>query len=125
MNGRQARAARRAVRVEAKALMASPALTDVAVERSSQDAKWGEQNHLNGTGPQVAPPGMVEDVRAATEKAFKQGVGSWRHILSEEVMEAFAENDPSLLRQELVQTAAVAVAWIECIDRQAEIEAEL
>lgn len=42
----------------------------------------------------------------------------WLHILREEVAEAFAETDPVALRGELVQVAAVAVAWAEAIDRR-------
>jgi hypothetical protein len=52
-------------------------------------------------------------VRAA-EKTLK-----WVDILEEEVAEAAAESDPAKLRAELVQVAAVAVAWIEAIDRRA------
>ena len=36
------------------------------------------------------------------------------------VGEAFAESDPDKLRTELIQVAAVAVAWIESIDRNSE-----
>jgi hypothetical protein len=41
---------------------------------------------------------------------------SWLTILLEEVFEAAGEEDISRLRTELVQVAAVAVAWIEDID---------
>jgi hypothetical protein len=34
------------------------------------------------------------------------------------VAEALAEDDPTLLRAELIQVAAVAVAWVEAIDRR-------
>ena len=36
----------------------------------------------------------------------------------EEVAEAFAEADVRRLRAELVQCAAVAVKWVEAIDRR-------
>jgi hypothetical protein len=36
----------------------------------------------------------------------------------EEVREAMAESDPAKLRVELVQVAAVSVAWIEALDRR-------
>jgi hypothetical protein len=42
---------------------------------------------------------------------------TWAHILTEEFYEALAEADPEKLREELVQVAAVAVAWVECLDR--------
>lgn len=74
------------------------AISDVMQERVRQDRKWGEQNHPEGI---------------------------WLGILGEEygeVAKEIAESqarplDMSALREELVQTAAVAVAWIEAIDR--------
>lgn len=73
-------------------------LQDVAAERTRQDAKWGQQDHE---------------------------VGIWLGILGEEfgeVCKEIAESsacplDVAHLREELVQTAAVAVAWVEAIDR--------
>ena len=93
------------------------ALVEVELERARQDAKWGEQNHDDGTGK----PGDREHadyMRRCTEAFFAIRAGTWRDILEEEVMEAFAEEDPKLLRAELVQVAAVAVSWIESIDRR-------
>ncbi|HYF53037.1 MAG TPA: hypothetical protein VEA41_02135 [Salinarimonas sp.] len=43
---------------------------------------------------------------------------TYSQILAEEVAEALAESDPMLLRAELVQVAAVAVQWVEAIDRR-------
>jgi malonyl CoA-acyl carrier protein transacylase len=43
---------------------------------------------------------------------------TWEHILTEEHYEAMAEEDPTRLREELIQVAAVAVAWVEAIDRR-------
>ncbi|MFI1165600.1 hypothetical protein ACH4UM_18790 [Streptomyces sp. NPDC020801] len=42
--------------------------------------------------------------------------------VAEEALEALAEDDPGKLRAELVQVAAVAVAWIEAIDRRTGVE---
>jgi hypothetical protein len=76
---------------------------EIRFERIRQDMKWGEQNHDNYY---------------------------WSAILGEEFGEAckcaldfpnarkFGDNE-TRLREELVQVAAVAVAWIECIDRRA------
>lgn len=92
-------------------------LAEVYDERVAQETKWGEQNHPDGTG-------LPEDrqhadmARHLCEVAFASGNGSWRHILAEEVCEAFAESDPARLREELVQVAAVAAAWVEAIDRR-------
>lgn len=72
---------------------------DIKIERDRQDRKWGEQNHDDGT---------------------------WSLILGEEVGEAceaalsalFGGGQTDALRDELVQIAAVATAWIECLDRR-------
>lgn len=70
-------------------------LADVVAERMAQDAKWGEQNH----------PSEV-----------------WLAILSEEVGEmakTMLPGEGTLFdtRDEAVQVAAVAVAFVESIDR--------
>jgi hypothetical protein len=92
-------------------------LGDIVTERERQDAKWGEQNPLDGTGSGFLRL-AVQPTRESCERAFGLGVGTWRHILDEELAEAFAEEDPQALRAELIQVAAVAVAWVEAIDRR-------
>ena len=97
--------------------LANVALAEIAAERARQDAKWGEQNHPDGTG--LAHDDTYARVaRDACEIAASHGKCTYRLILNEEVAEAFAESDPAKLRARLVQVAAVAVAWIECIDRR-------
>lgn len=93
-------------------------LYEIARERSRQDARWGEQNHPDGTGGGNTGPAAI-GARLACQIAAKDGTVSWRDILREEVAEAFAETDPVRLRAELIQVAAVAVNWIEAIDRRA------
>lgn len=107
-------------------------LVEVRMERARQDAKWGEQNHHDGTGAfsirdgRPVPDRYVGEVRRARadaaqqacDEAFANGRGTWRLILLEEVHEALAEDDPARLRAELVQVAAVAVKWIEALDRR-------
>jgi len=68
-------------------------IEDVLGERNKQDIKWGVQNHT----------------------PLK-----WLVILGEEYGEsckAILEADTTAYREELVQTAAVALAAIECLDR--------
>lgn len=73
-------------------------VADVWTERDRQNARFGEQNH----------------------DAF-----TWLTILQEEVGEAaecalhdkFGGKEKGRLREELVQVAAVAAAFIECLDR--------
>jgi hypothetical protein len=92
-------------------------LADVHEERVRQLTKWGVQHRPDDTGG--------DTLRAEAEQAkrtcqFMQdhgpGGAGWRLVLAEEAAEAFAETDPAALRAELVQTAAVCVAWIEDLD---------
>jgi hypothetical protein len=90
-------------------------LSEVAVERARQRAKWGIQSVPDGT----AHPDdwqVAEFHKATTDHNAQDGTLTWRDILLEEVFEAIAEGGATALREELVQTAAVAVAWISDID---------
>lgn len=91
-------------------------LPEIADERERQDEKWGEQNHPDGTGPGYRVHAIEARVRC--QRAAQSGLVTYKDILEEEVYEAFAETDPDKLRVELVQVAAVAVAWIEKLDRE-------
>lgn len=109
------------------------ALNDVRQERFRQDEKWGVQTHLH-THPSlleaVDPEKWVSDfygvpteteAKLSVETAAKQGDLTWGDILLEEVVEALtARDNKALLRKELVQVAAVAIAWIEQIDRESK-----
>lgn len=110
-------------------------LDEIAAERGRQEAKWGEQNHpslcqvlLRRVGGCSADR-MAEEYEIPTESRAKQlidtavdrGECTYAHILLEEVCEAVAcLDDERRIREELVQVAAVAVAWIQCIDRRIE-----
>lgn len=97
----------------------------------------GEQRHLPlGTGPEKellfgiesnleafnladADNGELADAaKLACERAFKRGEGTWQHIITEEWAEAMAEEDPTLLRAELVQLGAMAISAIMALDHQ-------
>jgi hypothetical protein len=90
-------------------------------ERLRQDQRWGEQNHPDGTR-------LLNDMRAAdkakeyNDAQVANGTLTFRDILWEEVLEAFAESDPERLREELIQCAAVCVAWVEAIDRRSYLD---
>jgi hypothetical protein len=92
-------------------------LNNIAAERFKQDERWGEQNHPDGTSSLIYRNAATRE-RWRADMAAKRGALTWRHILTEEVYEAFAETDPEKLRAELVQVAAVAAAWVEAIDRR-------
>lgn len=96
----------------------SPVEGAVRREREAQDAKWGEQNHPDGTGLTLLDLERAEVARERCKEAAAEGRLTWRDILLEEVAEALAEADPELLRAELVQVAAVAHAWVEALDRR-------
>lgn len=90
-------------------------LNDIARERQRQDGKWGTQrDHPDGTGPEYSA--NADWARSYCDLAFSKGLGTWKDILLEEVWEAFAEEDPQALREELVQVAAVACCWVEAIN---------
>lgn len=115
-------------------------LGEVDAERTRQDAKWGEQNHPDVDrvltdregGCSIAEMAEWYSVPTATaardfcDIAAKRGGCTWAHILVEEVAEAIEAAtleqqdaiDTGALRKELVQVAAVAVSWIEAIDRR-------
>ncbi len=89
---------------------------EIARERVAQVEKWGEQNHPDGTSEDNEFLALC--AREAYENAAKGGALTWLDVLREETEEVAAETDPEKLRAELVQVAAVAVAWIEAIDRR-------
>jgi hypothetical protein len=97
-------------------------LAEVKAERERQDAKWGEQNHNDGTGNKSQQE-HAEQARRWCQAAFGSGYGTWSDVLAEEVAEVNAERDPARLRAELIQVAAVAVAWVAAIDRRAAASA--
>lgn len=94
-----------------------PVLGEVLQERANQTARWGEQNHPDGTGGSEFRE-RAGAMRVLCEVAAAEGVLTWADIFEEEVAEALAEYDDDRLREELVQVAAVAVAWVEAIDRR-------
>lgn len=92
------------------------ALADVAAEREAQDRRWGVQEFPDGTGPGFTA--RAEEAKQTCATAWSRGELTWRHILTEEFYEALAESDPRNLRNELVQTAAVALKWVQSLDRR-------
>ncbi len=98
-------------------------LQEVSDERARQDKKWGEQNHPDGTGD-IDQQEQADYARAECDLAAKGGRLTFAHILEEEFWEALAEADKGKLRTELLQVAAVSVAWIEKLDRDAKKESE-
>jgi hypothetical protein len=101
----------------ASARVAFDILTEIMAERMRQDQSWGtarERGYSDGTG-RPGDVGLAAWAKAVC-KANDLAHDNWRDILAEEVFEAFELTDTSLLRVELIQVAAVAVAWIEALD---------
>lgn len=93
-------------------------LLQVSHERDRQITKWGPQSHPDGTSALLFA--QLRDMfrTICDEDAKVPDKDSWLNILREEVYEAFAEEDWPALRKELVQSAAVIVAWIEDGDKR-------
>lgn len=108
-------------------------ICDVAMERGRQVLKWGDQSHpcvrsetapKSGWEPAYLQRQALADEQTAKmlcQRAFAQGTGTWEHIAREELAEAIAAPNREQRRQELVQTIAVLVAWIEDIDKKARL----
>lgn len=73
-------------------------LGDIATERLRQNHKWGEQNHAPAYWLMILGEEVGEVNKAVLEATF-----------GTETLENY--------RKELVQVAAVAIAMIECYDR--------
>lgn len=90
-------------------------LYEVGLERGRQYKKWGPQHHPDGTS-HAGYATMRDEARESCDDYAARGEVTWLDILLEETYEAAAERDEDRLREELVQVAAVAAAWIEDID---------
>lgn len=80
-------------------------LVAVLVERAKQDAKWGEQNHSDPEWAAI----LMEELGEAARCVCKTTTGP----SSTDGANQYAER----LEGEVIQVAAVAVAWVEAIRR--------
>lgn len=81
----------------------SRALTSVLRERKRQDEKWGVQDHDAFTWMAI----LSEEVGEAAQEALTERYGA-------------SGNGHGNIREEVVHIAAVALAWIENIDRRTD-----
>jgi NTP pyrophosphatase (non-canonical NTP hydrolase) len=81
---------------------------DIRDERARQDAKWGEQNHR----PPIWVTILTEEVGELSQAALADMFGGEGHSSHHVGM-----------REEAIQVAAVAVAFVEYLDRQADLKA--
>jgi len=81
------------------------AIQDVLAERSRQDEKWGEQNHHPMVWMGILGEEFGELCQAVNETTFDNGPA--------EKVKGGYDN----MRAEAIQVAAVAVAFVEMLDR--------
>ena len=91
-------------------MIPTKAMADVASERERNAAHWGEQNHTVAMWLLILGEEVGEVARGVLE--FSGKVTS-----SAELLHIAASDAVDDVRRELVQVAAVALAAIECIDR--------
>jgi NTP pyrophosphatase (non-canonical NTP hydrolase) len=82
-------------------------MCQVEAERVRQDEQWGQQDHE----PTVYMTILTKEVGEAAKEAIEW----W--MSARNGMDVMASRHLDLLREELVQVAAVAVAMVECLDR--------
>ena len=93
-------------------------LGEVSAERQRQREKFGAQDDR----PSFCPTQLTGPLqrKLASLRSANETAPSWDTIIREEVLEARLAPTAAELRAELVQVAAVAVAWIEALDRGAK-----
>lgn len=93
-------------------------LNEIKQERFNQNEKWGEQNHMAIEWIAI----LTEEVGEASKEALDW---HFRNPVKNEHGDRVPASDEVQLqrlkdyRKELIQTAAVAVQMIECLDRNA------
>lgn len=101
-------------------------LQRIVKERANQERKWGIQNHRSfakgvKTTVRLARYYKIpapDEAKELYEKRAKSGRVSWMDILLEEVTELMESSDDDELIEELIQVAAVAIAWAQCVARR-------
>jgi hypothetical protein len=87
---------------------------EIVAERNRAEQKHGKQ--FLPLGCSKARTYKADYARDLCESARKRNRLTWRHVLTEEIEESFAEDDKSKIREELVQCAAIIFKMIEAID---------
>lgn len=110
----------------------SKILADAVYERRRQIQKWGPQRHPDIAGEDSSSLFTAAERTANRRAAFAEEAHrfkaindrrerlniptSWADIWLEEIYEALETDNPADLRKELIESIAVAVAWIEDLD---------
>lgn len=72
---------------------------DIAAERAAQDEKWGVQRHHDFEWSTI----LMEEIGEVAQAALH---------------DSFGGRAAGTLREELIQSAAVIVAWVEDLDQR-------
>lgn len=89
-------------------------MRDVLAERLIQEQKWGVQNHRQIVWLAILAEEFGEAAKEVNELHFRTPGGTCP--LDQDKIIALSDRQAAL-RKELIQTAAVAVAMIESLDR--------
>lgn len=93
------------------------AVADVLAERCRQDAKFGEQNHPPQDWLAILMEEVGEFSRAHMEVYYFPAPEPGMSAEALATQKALFDQKRRHLREELVQVAAVALAMLECCDR--------
>lgn len=104
---------------------------EILLERELQDRKWGIQNHpsvhnIPRRNDNHIPDKLCryygipnqEKAQYDADKAAGNKELTWGHIAVEELSEVISAENEEHRRHELIQLAAVCIAWVESIDRK-------
>lgn len=110
-----------------KGLNLNPLVWEVIEHRKAQDDKHGDYNSKHQqqllTVISREEYGLPSEANAKqrTDDAMMTEQLTFGHILTEELCEVIEAKDEAARREELIQVAAVALQWIEAIDRKTQI----
>lgn len=100
--------------------------SEVIEERLAQLEKWGEQTRPSHYDEvfRLQFSRAAERWKEINDARESETEVTWDGVLLEEVYEALAEEDPQRIRAELIQVAAVAMAWVQDLDDQEQFRHE-
>lgn len=91
---------------------------EIQDERTRQNEKWGEQNHLPIEWIAILTEEVGEASKEALDHHFINGLGdSYGLDCSDKAKSIIQQERMKKYRKEIIQVAAVAVQMIECLDR--------
>lgn len=88
---------------------------EILAEADHADADGTHTSLPDGTN-RFGDPVTHTIARAQCVSAFTHGIGTWRHLLDEDVAEAYTAPNSAALRAELIQVAATALRWAAALD---------